>query len=62
MKFTVDVTETINRTTTYMVDAATQEAARIKVEEHRWDKMKILETIDFDGQIDEIHSVKPFIK
>lgn len=62
MKFTVEVDETIFRTTTYLVKARNKKAAYNKVAEKRWDEMKELESIDHDGSIDDIHSVKPFKK
>ena len=62
MKFTVDVSETIYRTTTYQVKAKSKEEAHSKVTNHRWDRMKIIETCDYDGRIDEIHSVEPYTR
>ena len=62
MKFTVDVNETIYRTTTYLVKGKSKKEAHSKVADHRWDEMKIIETCDYDGHIDEIHSVEPFKK
>ena len=62
MKFTVEVDETILRTTTYLVKARSKKEAFNKVADKRWDEMKQIETFDHDGSIDDIHSVKPFMK
>ena len=62
MKFTVEVDETIFRTTTYLVSARSKKQAFNKVAEKRWDEMEQIETFDHDGSIDNIHSIKPYKK
>jgi len=62
MKFLVNVDETIYRTTTYLIKTKSKEKAQSKVENHQWNEMKIIENCDYDGHIDEIHSVEPFKK
>jgi hypothetical protein len=62
MKFTVAVSETIYRSTTYLIKAKSKEEAQSKVAQQRWNEMKLIESDDYDGRIDEIHSVEPFIK
>ena len=59
MKFTVAVDESIYRSTNYLVEAKSKEEAQSMVSNHRWDKMKIINTCDYDGVINEIHSVEP---
>jgi len=62
MKFTVDVDETIYRTTTYLIKAKSKEEARLKVANQRWNEMKIVDTCEYDGNINEVRSVEPFTK
>jgi hypothetical protein len=62
MKFTIAVDESIYRSTNYLVEAKSKKEAHEKVTNHRWDEMKIIDTLDYDGSIDVIHSVERYKK
>ena len=62
MKFTIAVDESIYRSTNYLVEAKSKKEAREKVANHRWDEMKVIDTLDYDGSIDVIHSVERYKK